>query len=150
MTESPISRLYIAISQIELRRVVTSNRLIPEVDGFRFLAIAIVICSHIYGQCGPIPGDGLGASLLRAAFSDGKRGVYLFFTISGFVLALPFARHSLEDAPRVKLRKYFRRRATRLEPPYLLSMFLRLPMVLLYKHGARSTVILHFLASVFY
>jgi peptidoglycan/LPS O-acetylase OafA/YrhL len=150
MTKHSILRLRTAISEIKLRRVVTSNRFIPEVDGFRFFAIVIVICSHIYGQCGPIPGTGIGASLLRTAFSDGKRGVYLFFTISGFILALPFARHSLEEAPPVKLSKYFRRRITRLEPPYLLSMLLRLPMVFLYKHATRSTLLVHFLASIFY
>jgi peptidoglycan/LPS O-acetylase OafA/YrhL len=150
MTKPSISRLIIAASEIRIRRVVTSNRFIPEVDGFRFFAILIVICSHIYGQCGPIPGTGMAASLMRAAFSDGRRGVYLFFTISGFILALPFARHFLDEAPSVKLSKYFRRRITRLEPPYLLAMCLRLPMVFFYKHTAISNLIFHFLASIFY
>lgn len=46
----------------------------------------------------------------------------LFFVISGFILALPFAQHFLSGGPPVPLGKYYRRRLTRLEPPYLVAL----------------------------
>ncbi len=137
-------------SRISLRRIVTSNRFIPEIDGFRFVAIVIVIFSHIYGQCGPIPGNGRVSRILEQCAGSGQRGVYLFFTISGFILALPFARHHLQQGSAVNLRSYFRRRITRLEPPYMLAMVLRFPLLLLYKQLAIVSLSLHLLASLFY
>ena len=51
-----------------------------------------------------------------------KRGVELFFAISGFILGIPFASHYLRGVPRVNLRRYFIRRLTRLEPPYIINL----------------------------
>jgi peptidoglycan/LPS O-acetylase OafA/YrhL len=150
MTNSILASGRSFLSRLQLRRIITSNRFIPEVDGFRFLAIVIVITAHIYGQCGPIPGNGFLVKALHDAVGDGKRGVYLFFTISGFILALPFARHHLQQGNAVDLRSYFRRRITRLEPPYVLAMFLRLPVIFFYKQLALSSLLLHFFASLFY
>jgi len=138
------------LKHIQLRRIITSNRLIPEVDGFRFLAIFIVIAAHIYVQCDPPDTTGPFAQLFHHAFGNGKLGVYLFFTISGFILGMPFARHHLQNDKAVNLRSYFRRRLTRLEPPYIVAMLLRFPVVMLYKHTAVAVAGLHLLASLFY
>jgi peptidoglycan/LPS O-acetylase OafA/YrhL len=138
------------LSHLRLRRIITSNRFIPEVDGFRFLAIVLVIAAHVFVQLDPPVGNGLFPTLFKRAVGDGKVGVYLFFTISGFILALPFARHNLQDAKPVKLGSYFRRRLTRLEPPYILAMVGRFPMVALYKHAAIGVVAVHLVASLFY
>ena len=138
------------MTSLSLQRIVKGSRLIPEVDGFRFVAILVVIISHIYVQCGPIPGTGLIARTFAFAFEDGKRGVYLFFTISGFILALPFARHHLQEGNQVNVMSYFRRRLTRLEPPFVLAMLLRTPAVIFVKHAAFSTVAVHLLATLFY
>ena len=138
------------ISKLSLRRIITSNRWIPEVDGFRFLAIFIVIAAHIYVQCQLPASHGIFSSLFRRAFSDGKLGVYLFFTISGFILALPFARQHLSRAAEVNLSKYFMRRVTRLEPPYILAMLLRFPLLVLYKHLSLLKTTAHLVASLFY
>jgi peptidoglycan/LPS O-acetylase OafA/YrhL len=62
--------------------------------------------------------DGPGARLLFA----GKYGVEVFFAISGFVLALPFLGARLGKAGRVSTGRYFLRRLTRLEPPYLAAL----------------------------
>ncbi len=140
-------------SHLSFRRIVTSTRFIPEVDGFRFVAILIVVLSHIFGQCGPVPGQGRFMDLFRLGFSSsdsGHRGVYLFFVISGFILAMPFARHQLAGGNAVKLGHYFRRRVTRLEPPYVLAMLLRFPMVFLVKRTGFAALSLHLLASLFY
>jgi peptidoglycan/LPS O-acetylase OafA/YrhL len=49
----------------------------------------------------------------------------LFFTISGFILSMPFMRNFLGLAGRpISLRKYFLRRVRRLEPPYIIATFL--------------------------
>ena len=149
MTDSPTTGTS-WLSHLRLRRIITSNRFIPEVDGFRFVAILIVILSHIYVQCGPIPATSTFARAFAFAFEDGKRGVYLFFTISGFILALPFARHHLQQGNMVNTLSYFRRRLTRLEPPYVLAMLARAPLVVLVKHTAIVTVSLHLLATLFY
>lgn len=137
-------------SHVSLRRIITSNRFIPEVDGFRFIAILIVVISHVYGQCGPIPDGGAFEHTFRRAFSDGSRGVFLFFTISGFILALPFARNHLQGGKKVHLLSYFKRRITRLEPPYILAMLLRVPMIYISKGSAVLVLGAHLLASLFY
>src|SRR5262249_35658102 len=58
----------------------------------------------------------------------GEHGVELFFAISGFILAVPFAMQYLNAGRRVKLSRYFWRRVTRLEPPYLISLLLLFAM----------------------
>lgn len=138
------------LSRISLRRIITSNRFIPEVDGFRFLAILIVVISHIFIQSAPFIPTGFFSGLFVRAFVDGRHGVYLFFTISGFILALPFARHHLQGGKPIALGSYFKRRITRLEPPYVIAMLLRTPALLLYKKTAAGLLGLHLLASLFY
>ncbi|HTW31009.1 MAG TPA: acyltransferase [Candidatus Sulfotelmatobacter sp.] len=102
---------------LHLRRITTQKRFIPQIDGLRFVAIASVVFFHIYSalERGAIPPP--------FTFDDdlSKRGVELFFAISGFILGVPFASHHLLHAPNVKLKAYFLRRLTRLEPPYFLS-----------------------------
>ena len=150
MTESVprVKRGWLAHSS--LRRIITSNRFIPEVDGFRFLAILIVIISHIFIQDAAFIPTGLFSGLFVRAFVDGRHGVYLFFTISGFILALPFARHHLLGTRPVAIGSYFKRRITRLEPPYVIAMLLRTPALLLYKKTAVGLLGLHLLASLLY
>jgi peptidoglycan/LPS O-acetylase OafA/YrhL len=52
----------------------------------------------------------------------GKYGVELFFVLSGFVLALPFAAYHARGARRVDLASYYLRRVTRFEPPYIVAL----------------------------
>jgi len=100
-----------------LRRITTSGRFIPEIDGFRFLAIASVFVYHLNAL---YPGQA--GRLLTIVAQHGSYGVQLFFTISGFILGLPFAAYYLTSKTPVSLRKYFLRRLTRLEPPYMLNI----------------------------
>jgi peptidoglycan/LPS O-acetylase OafA/YrhL len=111
----------------KLSRVTHSTKFIPEIDGLRFLAIFSVILLHI---C-TVSREGLGGGKFEDAhhtdwFANilhrGGVGVMVFFGISGFVLALPFALHHLTGSRAPRLRDYFLRRVTRLEPPYLLSL----------------------------
>lgn len=101
--------------------------MIHEVDGLRFVAISLVVFFHIghramengvpIGAWSGGPGD-----LFRSVTLLGGYGVHLFFVLSGFLLALPFARAEFAGAPRVALRTYFARRLSRLEPPYVLVL----------------------------
>jgi peptidoglycan/LPS O-acetylase OafA/YrhL len=86
---------------------------------------------------------------------SGTRGVFLFFTISGFILGLPFARRALANPAEIDrrpfiYRAYLIRRVTRLEPPYVLTLFLRLILILAVFHKDMAELTLHFLASLFY
>ncbi len=111
-----------------LQRITTSShRYIAEVDGLRFIAIFSVMLFHVHYAATNIPGTTLTASPLNILFwpvTNGYRGVELFFVISGFILGLPFAAHYLADAPAVKIGRFYLRRLTRLEPPYILALLL--------------------------
>jgi len=97
---------------MQLRRITSTGRFVPEIDGLRCVAICSVVLYHLGGFLG-----------WRIA-EHGYRGVNLFYVISGFILGLPFASHHLQQKPPVRLRSYFLRRLTRLEPPYLLSLLI--------------------------
>lgn len=116
-----------------LSRRTTTGRFIPEIDGLRFIAIAMVVLTHVNGLAADAvvantPGltrPGLVASspVMQAA-QVGRFGVHIFFVISGFVLALPFISAALLGGDRVRLGRYYLRRVTRIEPPYLIMLTL--------------------------
>jgi peptidoglycan/LPS O-acetylase OafA/YrhL len=107
-------------------RRTTSGQFIPEIDGLRFVAIVLVVLFHLGGfTLARSPTAQLQSRLdhaLARITATGHYGVQLFFIISGFVLALPFAAHHLRERPAPRLRAYFLRRLTRLEPPYIIAM----------------------------
>lgn len=104
-----------------LSRITSSGTFIPEIDGLRFVAIAAVVAFHIYEylitRLGMSP-----LGVVGNAFLHGNRGVPLFFVISGFILGRPFAAHYLHGSTIPKLKDFYWRRVTRLEPPYLLAL----------------------------
>lgn len=104
------------------RVVAPGRRVIPEIDGLRFIAIGSVLLYHSRAWVSErvVPADGT----LGEQLAHGHYGVQLFFVISGFLLAIPFARWRLLGAPRPRLGTYFLRRLTRLEPPYIASFLL--------------------------
>lgn len=138
-----------------LRRRTTTGDWLPEIDGLRFVAIASVLVLHLQGQIENHYTRAVHPSCawLVRAFDFGYRGVPLFFVLSGFILALPFARHYLFNTPTPSLRRYLLRRVTRLEPPYLLNLVLaaigaaianQTPWHLLLPHLAASAAYLHY------
>jgi peptidoglycan/LPS O-acetylase OafA/YrhL len=60
---------------------------------------------------------GAGQSL-QTVMDMGFAGVYLFFVLSGFLLAQPFASAALQGRHRPALRRYFKRRVLRVFPAY--------------------------------
>jgi peptidoglycan/LPS O-acetylase OafA/YrhL len=126
------------------RRITTSGQFIPEIDGLRFIAISLVILHHLALFVSIQQGRPEGL------LSLGQRGVELFFAISGFILAVPFAMHFVNGEKPVRLGRYFLRRFTRLEPPYLISLFLLTAMRVLFRGEDFSIIWWNLLFSIFY
>jgi peptidoglycan/LPS O-acetylase OafA/YrhL len=108
-------------------RIVTrGRRFIPEVDGLRFVAIAAVVLFHLSAHT--LERHMAGAAVqpyeswLPRLFGIGHYGVHLFFVLSGFLLAAPFAKWRLGLGAKPSLQTYYLRRLTRLEPPYMLAV----------------------------
>jgi peptidoglycan/LPS O-acetylase OafA/YrhL len=107
-------------------RITSGGNFIPEIDGLRFLAISSVLLFHASYALLRAYSWNLGPAerAVSNLFARGALGVELFFVISGFILAVPFARHFVEGGKPVDLGQYYLRRVTRLEPPYILTLIL--------------------------
>ena len=111
-----------------LRRETSSTDFIPVIDGLRFIAIAFVFLHHLgyylFDVTTPAEWAAEGGQTWVSRFfmEPGQYGVQLFFVISGFVLALPWAKAALLSAREPALSAYYVRRLTRLEPPFLISL----------------------------
>ena len=136
-----------------LRRPIDPARHVAEVDGLRLLAIGAVVISHVIAFTVPryerVAGEALESNALHSLTADGLRGVMLFFAISGFVLMLPFARAARDDG-RVSIRGYFRRRLTRLEPPYLVTLLALFGLLILLDGWSARDLGPHLLAGLPY
>jgi peptidoglycan/LPS O-acetylase OafA/YrhL len=135
-----------------LSRRTSSGRLIPEIDGLRFVSITLVVLFHLAGYVAARHGispRSEPAGVFGILF-HGRYGVQLFFVISGFVLGLPFAAQHLADGPAVRMRTYFVRRLTRLEPPYVLCMLLLACGWVLISGISPGDLLPHLLASLAY
>jgi peptidoglycan/LPS O-acetylase OafA/YrhL len=137
-----------------ISRETSSGRFIPEMDGLRFAAIGMVVLYHLNGyltakspfyRAAPPNSDWLAQAALV-----GLHGVELFFVISGFILGLPFAAHYLKGSAPVNLRKYYLRRLTRLEPPYIVALFLLFILAVGIEGAPPASFYPHLAASLFY
>lgn len=137
-----------------LRRITSDGSWIPELDGLRFVAILSVVLYHIYAQLLVKSGHAVVQqsryAWLGTAVGNGDRGVRLFFVISGFVLGLGFARQHFQMGKRVSLQKYFLRRVTRLEPPYVFNLVFCALVAFVYYRQSAGYMLPHLLASIFY
>lgn len=116
--------------------------MLPEVEGLRFIAIFTVVFHHLIGN--------IISKNTHLVFKPiGRFGVMLFFSISGFILALRFAQQHLGSGSPVSLKAYLIRRLTRLEPPFLINAILLLPIALAI-HGISLHSLFECLASASY
>ncbi len=115
------------------RRVTSGGAVLAELDGLRAVAILPVVLFHatlsIYlkGAADQVSAITGGADVFRSPIgwivSHGFLGVQLFFVISGFVVVLPFARaRLLGDRPQPSLARFYLKRLTRIEPPYVIAL----------------------------
>jgi peptidoglycan/LPS O-acetylase OafA/YrhL len=138
----------------KFRRVTSGGNYMPEIDGLRFIAIfwvavlmhlTNIIDINIYNR------QLIKTGFVRSVVLEGGNGVSFFFMISGFILALPFVKEKLYGGNKVLLKKYYLRRLTRLEPPYiaaLLVVFVLLVFVI--KQYSFSALLPHLAASSVY
>ena len=131
---------------LRFRRITTQKRFIPQIDGLRFVAIASVVLFHLYS----VLEHGLIAEPVALNTDLAKRGVELFFAISGFILGVPFASRYLLHASKVNLKQYFLRRLTRLEPPYFISLLVCAGLQMVWSHRSAGDIAPHLLASSVY
>jgi peptidoglycan/LPS O-acetylase OafA/YrhL len=137
----------------KFRRITSSGFYLPQVDGLRFVAIFLVVCiAHIPNFINKKFFDNEFVTGYMARFSlDGVFGVTFFFIISGFVLGYAFARKYINNNEKPELKKYFLRRLTRMEPPYLLALIIFfLVLVFIVKKYEFAELFPHFIASFFY
>ena len=132
------------------RRITSQKRFIPQIDGLRFVAISSVVLFHLYASLnhgGAVQDPGFDPANVGML---SKRGVELFFAISGFILGVPFASSYLQGAPKINLKQYFLRRLTRLEPPYILSLLVWAGILLAMARQSGREILPHLLASMAY
>jgi peptidoglycan/LPS O-acetylase OafA/YrhL len=92
---------------------VTDHARFPLLDGYRALAVGLVLTTHVGFFSGVIFLPGVGALVARMDF-----GVTLFFLLSGFLLYRPWALAAMSGASAPNLRIYALRRSGRILPAY--------------------------------
>lgn len=105
-------------------RDTSTGQFIPEIDGLRFIAILSVFLFHLSSYVTKKTRRTSVDDPLAGFLSHGSIGVPLFFIISGFVIALPYAKGHLFGSKIPKLKHFFTRRLSRLEPPYFINLFI--------------------------
>ncbi|MFN3021588.1 acyltransferase family protein [Chryseobacterium sp. TY3] len=136
------------------KRITSSGKFIPEIDGLRFIAISSVVIYHywclisIYDTHTYV--DNIDYSFIKKLISHGNFGVELFFVISGFILGLPFCKYYLHNGKKVDIKSYFIRRLTRLEPPYIISLVLFALASVIFLNMTIGTMFRSFFSSLFY
>jgi peptidoglycan/LPS O-acetylase OafA/YrhL len=135
-------------------RQTTSGLYIPEIDGLRSLAILMVIFFHTQIFIDSlIPSSGhftQWEEWFRGWATSQRWGVQVFFVISGFVIALPFASHFLLGERKVSIKQFYLRRLTRLEPTYIINLLMNSVVRTFTDNLPLLVVIERFIAGVFY
>jgi len=137
------------------RRITTNKVYFPEIDGIRFLAILMVVCFHSFGyllEKGNLKAmQGFEAHpWFNQLLSNGGRGVQLFFVLSGFILCMPFAHQYINHGKKTDVKKYYLRRLTRLEPPYIIAMIGIFCLQIVMHIYTFKALLPHLLASLVY
>ena len=136
------------------KRITYSTAYLPEIDGLRFLAIfSVVVILHITGYLNQkfYAQQFISDEYWQHIVLGGGGGVTLFFMISGFILSWPFARWRLKGEKKVNLRRYYLRRLTRLEPPYIIALLIFfVVLVWVIEKYSFQQLLPHFWASLFY
>jgi peptidoglycan/LPS O-acetylase OafA/YrhL len=144
---------------LRFSRKTSSVAFIPEIDGMRFFAIATVVIFHLNTAFAREMGLTLEKSVdllggkdtfsLGAVINRLDLGVKVFFAISGFILALPFI-NALKEDKKVDIFSYFKRRLTRLEPPFIISLLMFSLVHIIVFHEKIGLVMKHFLVGLGY
>lgn len=148
--------------KVDISRKTNTLYFIPEIDGLRFFAIITVVIFHLNTSFSKSLGIGLEESLSRLGGVESMKqlgwwvvrldlGVKVFFSISGFILALPFVRYFVGKTDKsVDWKSYYLRRLTRLEPPFVVSLLIFFIIHVLFLGEDFSIWKYHFLAGLVY
>jgi peptidoglycan/LPS O-acetylase OafA/YrhL len=142
------------------QRTTYSTDLIREIDGLRFYAIITVVIFHLNSAYSRQIGlDQFGINEMGGGLEMGTigwwiirldLGVKFFFAISGFVLALPFIKQYFFNGRVVILKEYILRRLTRLEPPFIITLFLFYLIHIFVLKTSAIELLPNFVAGLFY
>ena len=127
---------------LRLRRHLSGGAYRPEIDGLRFLAIAIVVTGHLAERLVrffPPAHSVTELSWVADLIQRPGLGVYLFFAVSGFILASQAERAKAHPLSGVFLRRYFGRRIMRIEPPYLILLLATFAIVTTTRYAPEGT-----------
>ena len=111
---------------------------LPALTGLRGLAAFWVLLYHVWVEATPRLMT-LGSFDLTPLFSGGWAGVDIFFTLSAFLLTLPYASRQLAGAPRPSLRQYWLRRIQRIMPAYYAQLVVLVALAALFGIGTLPT-----------
>lgn len=152
----PVTRLRRLTASIPTRigRQPTRTSYVPQIDGVRFLAIALVVVWHVSLRCSRLASSlnqkGEHVHDLYAWFPHGEVGVALFFFISGYVIAQPFLTRPRDQW---QIGRFYAQRAKRIYPPYLIAITGCLAIVMTTDFTSRDlgvSVLQSWTASLFY
>lgn len=142
------------------RRTTNSKNFVAEIDGLRFFAIITVIFFHLntayvkelgmtMGEWSAMVGTksitDLGWWMIRLDL-----GVKVFFSISGFILALPFINQYYFQGRKVDIGDYLYRRLTRLEPPFVVNLVVFFVAQIILWNQEWQEMLPHFLSGLLY
>lgn len=135
----------------KLSRSVSTGVFYPEIDGLRFFAILPVVMAHSFAvyEHNVFKVGGVAANQGLWAFSAGDLGVQIFFVISGYILGMSFFKLARADK-KPNLKRFYARRLTRLEPPYIVIMTFFFVVSLILGRFGFFEGLGHYLASIFY
>ena len=138
----------------QIGRPSTRTPYVPQIDGIRFLAIALVIVWHISLRSSRFAGllnqKDEHVHDLYEWFPHGEVGVALFFFISGYVIAQPFLSRPRDQW---HIRRFYAQRARRIYPPYLIAITGCLAIVMTTGFASRDlgvSALQSWAASLFY
>jgi len=143
----------IPVLKLQFSRITDGKKIIPEIEGLRFICVLLVALSHINNYLMKIydaKGQDISNTRLPVFLEECGSGVSIFFFISGFILAIPFLNARVYNKKKISLKHYYYRRLTRIEPPYIISLtFFFLVIVCLLDQPFTDTV-MHYIASALY
>ena len=120
---------------------------IPALTGLRGLACILVVIGHFYSPTRVTPEI---PSWMAVAFSTPGIGMAIFFTLSGYVIALSYSDWDWRDRPVFNLVRLFFYRFARLYPAFLLFAVLimfRTPLLTRIENGTADSWVSHMLLT---
>jgi peptidoglycan/LPS O-acetylase OafA/YrhL len=119
----------LAIQKTDARCEPDAKSHLPYLDGLRGLASLFVVVGHLWLAIHGMKALSGVAGLLTNWLLYGHLAVDVFIVLSGFCLALPYARHT--PNPRVNISRFYFKRARRMLPPYFAAITISVLLALL-------------------